>query len=471
MKTSELVKKLYKNDKGEPLILTPSQCELFDIIFKKKYPRNHIMTHTRYGKSYITALAILTRVSTFPEKWCIVAPSERKARIIMSYLIEHVFDNAYTQKRLEISKDKSLDRLRRERSSTRLTFKIGDRIGEVSILSAEARRTSDVEEALMGFGSPNLVEDEAALIPDVVHATAMRMLGDQPDNFLVKIGNPFRRNHFLRSYLNPKYHKFVVTYETSIKEGRLRPDFADEMKDEAFFDVMYECKFPDEDAIDNQGWVQLIRESELIAAMDKVPHFGEERIGIDPADSGGNSSVILKRSDGFAEILLRNSAIDTMQLCGHVHTLTKEGQTKYVDRVGVGAGVFSRLKEQGMNIFGVNAGEKVSDKRFYNKKAEMYWRLREWLKTGGRLDKKDEKHWRELLNIRYKIDSGGRIRIIPKIELMRQGIDSPDVADALALTFYNPFKVQLMSREEKRFYLHMKKKKLEGSQNYKLKMA
>jgi len=429
------------------------------------------MTHTQYGKSLITALAVLTRVSTFPEKWCIVAPSEKKAKIIMGYLIEHVFDNEYTKKKLEISKESSLDRLRRERSSSRLTFKVGDGIGEVSILSAEARRTADVENALMGFGSPNLIEDESALIPDVVHSTAMRMLGGYHDNYLFKIGNPFRRNHFLRSFNDPLYNKFIVDWERSVGEGRLMADFVEEMKKEAFFDIMYECKFPDEDMIDDQGWVALLKEAELVAALDDVPHFGEERLGVDPADSGANSSVMVKRSDGYAEILLRSASLDLMGLCGQVHQIGKKIDAKYIDKVGVGAGAYGRLKEQGVHIFGVNAGERSSDHRYYNKRAEMFWRLRDWIKAGGRLSKKDEVHWRELLNIKYKVDSSGKIKIIPKIELLRQGIESPDVADALSLTFYNPMRTQLISEDEKRFYLHMKKKGKLVNKNFKLKMA
>ena len=68
IKAKELVMELYKNDLGEPFELTDGQAEIFSIIFSKKYPRNHINTFTRFGKSETVSMAVLTRITTFPEK-------------------------------------------------------------------------------------------------------------------------------------------------------------------------------------------------------------------------------------------------------------------------------------------------------------------------------------------------------------------------------------------------------------------
>jgi len=64
----------------------------------------------------------------------------------------------------------------------------------------------------------------------------------------------------------------------------------------------------------------------------------------------------------------------------------------------------------------------------------MYWRAREWILRGGKLEKDDD--WKQLTKIKYKIaDSSGRIKIMSKEEMLKEGVDSPDVADAFALTF------------------------------------
>lgn len=72
-KLKQLVASLYKDSQGGNFILTDGQAEIFGLIFKKPYHRTHISCHTRYGKSDVISMAVLTRVSTFPEKWSIVA--------------------------------------------------------------------------------------------------------------------------------------------------------------------------------------------------------------------------------------------------------------------------------------------------------------------------------------------------------------------------------------------------------------
>lgn len=168
--------------------------------FEKQYPRVHCLTYTQYGKSLTIGLAVLTAISTFPEKWAIVAPSNKKAQIIMGYIIDHIFDNEYTASKFEISKGETRERIRRERRKDRINFKHSDgSLGEVFIISTEGRRTKDVLDALMGFGASQIIVDESSLIEDAQYFGILRMLGGQKENFLCEIGNAMRRNHFYRS--------------------------------------------------------------------------------------------------------------------------------------------------------------------------------------------------------------------------------------------------------------------------------
>lgn len=436
-----MVRRLYKNDKGEPFEMTDKQIEIFDLIFKKKYPRNQIETYTQYGKSEIISMAVLTRASTFPEKWVIIAPSKEKARIIMRYLIKHIFENHHTFTRFQIGKEESLERIRREQSKDRVTFKTDYGIGEVFILSAEAKRKGeDAGNIMMGFGAPNEVEDESALIPDQIHAKGMRMLGGHKDNFLVKIGNPFKRNHFLRSHNDPKYKKIIVDYKQGIKEGRITPEFIDEMRGQAFFNVLYEVKFPKADAIDSKGYSQLLTEEELSRALiDDIQFFGEKRLGGDVAGGGKNYSVSIVRADNGAKLLYREKNPDTMSftgiMLGNMDDYGVKPDKTFIDSIGLGKGVSDRLREQKKGVKPVNVGEKPEDDEdFSNRRAQAYWRMAQWIKQGGKLvGTMDD--WRELLLIKYKVQSDKKIKIQPKEELFADGIPSPDVADALMLTF------------------------------------
>ena len=146
MKASD-VSKLFTDEYGRELILTKGQQDIFSTIIKRKYPRVNVICPTQFGKSLTTALGIVIRFLLYPEKWAIIAPQEKKARIIMNHLIDHIFDDPYFYSKLEI--DEPLERLRRERSKNRLTSKVG---GEVFIATGDARNRQRVKESLMGFG-------------------------------------------------------------------------------------------------------------------------------------------------------------------------------------------------------------------------------------------------------------------------------------------------------------------------------
>lgn len=449
---------MFLNDAGGPLELTPTQLELFEIIFGRKHKRVHLMAHTRWGKSLITALAVLLRVASHREKWAIVAPSTAKAKIIMGYIIDHTFDNEYTKQKLMLEEGESIEHLRRERSRNRLTFRIPDKgIGEVFILSADARNKQLAGDALMGFGAPSVVLDEAALIDDDIEAKIFRMLGDQMDNFYLKIGNPFRRNHFLRDFRDPNFYKMNIDYTVGLKEGRLTQEFIDEARKKPHFNVLYENKFPESEAVDSQGWSQLITDKEYENALVSLPQvawFGDRLLGHDVARGGRSFNTWVLRTKNYATIIGKNQDPDLMSVTGTTIRLGKEydilSENWFIDDIGTGGGEVDRLREQGFNPHAVVLSNKAVDFiRFENKRAENCWRLKQWINEGGKLDANCD--WSEILNIKYKArDSTGRLQIMPKDMMLKQGIESPDTFDALMLTFDEyPYNVGEVMIQEK----------------------
>lgn len=455
-----LVKLLYKDEEGKELILTDSQCEIFDEIFSRKNKRVHVMAHTRFGKSFVVALAVLTRISVYPEKWAIVAGTGKQSRIIIGYIIEHIFDNEVMRSKLEIGKDESLDRLRRERSKNRIVLKHTDgTFGEVFVASVDSRNKERSGNAVMGIGAANVIEDESSLIDDQMESKIFRMLGDSTDNFLCKIGNPFFKNHFYKSYTDSNYKKINIKYDTGIKEGRLTEEFIGEAKKKPNFSILYENEFPDDTMIDDKGWSNLITDKELgIALVDipKVAWFGELKMGVDVARGGGCENVWVMKSKNFATIIGRNEDNDLMSVAGTTIRLGYENNINSsnwnIDDLGCGGGVNDRLKEQGYGVNAViNSNRPRDGERFENRRAENYWKLKEWLNTGGKLDPKFD--WSQLLNIKYKAkDSSGRIILMSKDEMRKNGIDSPDIADALANTFDKDY----YSEEELEIYEQIK---------------
>lgn len=476
--TLQKVKVLFKNEKGEPMELTPQQCELFNAVFKRKHSLNHVMNHTRWGKSMVLGLAVLARISTFPEKWSIVAPSTDKARIIMDYIIQHAFDNEYIKSKLEIEKGESLESLRRKRTKDRINFKHSDgTIGEVFIIGVDSSNKVKAGEAVMGFGASNVILDEAALVDDEMEGKVFRMLADNSaDYFYMKIGNPFTRGHFLKSYRDPRYWKMNMTYKDGIEEGRLTQDFIEMAKTKPNFDILFENKFPAADMVDKDGWTPLLTDEELEAAFvdELIPIFGQKRVGLDVAEGGGNFNSYVLRGENLALVLRKDQEKNLMTTVGNATLILKKLDIPYselyIDAIGVGSGVADRFLEQRMNIKRIKVSSNALDSAsFYNLRAESYWRLREWIKAGGKLKRHPD--WWQLTSIRYKVrDSSGTLIMMSKDEMRKKGIESPDTADALMLTFSFPKTYAAQAQLERRAR-KISRKVSSGNGGYNMKMS
>lgn len=111
----------------------------------------------------------------------------------------------------------------------------------------------------------------------------------------------------------------------------------------------------------------------------------------------------------------------------------------YVDNFGEGANVGQEIavatKGQ-VAVIPVNVGMLPLDERYLNLRAEAYWRLREWLRGHGEL--LEGKGWEELLTIRYRAELNGKLRMMSKKDMRSEGYKSPNIADALMLTFVTP---------------------------------
>lgn len=450
----QLVRQMYKNEDGSPVELTPLQCCIFAIIAMKLHPRVHCMIFTRYGKSFVVALAVLTRVSTFPEKWAIVSGSKEKAKIIMGYINAHIFDSEYTASKFRMERGDSAEAIRRNRNKNHISFDVGNNLlGEVFVCSAK--------EAI-GHGASNIIEDESSLIDNDDHSLVLRMLGDNPDNnFLFKIGNPFNRNHFLDSYNDPKYLKLVIDCYQGLSEGRMSMSVIEENKPFSFFGVLYECKFPSAESVDAKGWSYLLTEEDIkraVARWQTAEHYGKKRLGNDIARGGRNFNVWALRGENYATILKKNNEPDLMVVAGqNVAFMREHGideENVSLDDVGVGGGVTDRMREEGFkNINAVKEGAKATEMvvrynpktrreepmpEFANMRAQLYAGkngLANWVKRVGALD--PDIDWSELTRIRYKKNPQGLTIIESKDDMRKRGEESPDVADGLMLTFYD----------------------------------
>lgn len=439
----------FSNELGQEIKWTEGQKEIMSPIINlgirgKKYIQ--IETPTRFGKSSAIAAAILMRC-TKQEQWAIVAGTSEKAQIIMDYFIDYALEN-------EVSRELlggfiAVDKLKQERSRRNLSFASGF---EVRVFSADSRNKQATGNAIMGMGAPFVVLDEASLVDDSIESKVFRMIaGFSTTNHLyVKIGNPFYRNHFLKSHNDPDFHLIWMDYQRGIEEGRFTAEYIEKARKKPNFNVLYDVKFPDPSAVDEKGWSNLLTEEDIEAVMvEQGSGFGFLKVGVDPSGEGTNYNSIIGRWRNYAKILLKERIIDQFKMTEWIVEWKKDlirtqsimPSGYFVDRIGVGEGYYQTMLQSLENVMGVNVGMTAQNKEeFVNLRAEAFWRLREDIK-GKRLHLEKSEDWLQLAQIKYRTKlegKRGKIEIMSKEEMLREGIQSPDIADGLMLTYVTP---------------------------------
>jgi hypothetical protein len=109
----------------------------------------------------------------------------------------------------------------------------------------------------------------------------------------------------------------------------------------------------------------------------------------------------------------------------------------FVDVVNIGAGVVDRLFELGYRsgVIEVNGSAKASDGKCFNKRTEMWAKMAKWLERGGAIpDDRDLKE--DLCSVEYGYANRSNLLQLERKEEVKKRLgNSPDCADALALTF------------------------------------
>jgi hypothetical protein len=208
-----------------------------------------------------------------------------------------------------------------------------------------------------------------------------------------------------------------------------------------FFDIFYECKFPEENYIDSEGYMNLWTYDFLKAMFDRsvTPDFKEKFMGND-IGGGGDKSVGVLRTANYGRIYFKNNSRNTMTVCGEIKNIIDtekiDKSNVYIDDLNIGNGVSYRLQEQNYNIKGINVGNAAEDNSKYaNKKAEAYFRFADWLLNTKNKVEYDDELLEEMLTIRYRRNSSGKLQIEPKENLRIRGVSSPNIVDSYALTF------------------------------------
>jgi len=178
------------------------------------------------------------------------------------------------------------------------------------------------------------------------------------------------------------------------------------------------------------------------ARLRRTERFSHEPLilGVDVARFGDDLSVIAVRKGRDASTYpwkkFRN--LDTMQLASRVSEAMSEykADAVFVDGGGVGGGVVDRLRQLSVNCIEVNFGQKADDARYFNKRAQMWGRMKDWFNGGAIPDNREL--YDDLIGVEYGYTITNQIQLEKKEDMKKRGLASPDFGDALALTFAYP---------------------------------
>jgi hypothetical protein len=163
-------------------------------------------------------------------------------------------------------------------------------------------------------------------------------------------------------------------------------------------------------------------------------------IGCDPARYGDDRTAIVWRR-GRVVVRVRTLAKkNTMQVAGILAKIIKDERPLkvFIDIVGLGVGIYDRLEEMGYGetVVGVQASESADeDDLYYNKRAECWVRMRDWFAAKPVRIPDDDSMQADIVEPGYTYDSHSRIKIEKKEDIKKRGGLSPDIADALSITF------------------------------------
>jgi phage terminase large subunit len=292
------------------------------------------------------------------------------------------------------------------------------------------------------------VLEEAGGIPDAVAATAEAGLATGIETKLIAVGNPtMLEGPLYRASKSDGKTWYVVNItgdpDDPKRSSRVSKDWAREQiaefgRDNPWVLVNVFGRFPP------SSLNVLLGPEEVEAAMKRrykpeEYQMSQKRLGIDVAREGDDRTAMAPRQGlrMWPLIILRNASGPAIAARAG---LAKQNWNWEVccfdDTGGWAASAQDAMMQAGLTPMPVNFAGKADDPRYLNRRAEMHFRLAQWVKRGGWLPE-DMELKRELCAPTF-VYQNGRFQIEDKKQIKSRLGFSPDKADSACLTFALP---------------------------------
>lgn len=492
--------------------LDPDQNEILHSAQHNR--RTSVRSGNARGKDYVAAVAAASfLLLNYPSKVILTAPTGRQVTAIMMAEIKSLYAKAQRNSPFPLGGRVLNDMIKFEDDVHYLIgFKAGDK----------------ATENWSGFHSPNImvVVTEASGIDDITFNAIEGVL--QGNSRFLIVYNPNNLvGEAYRSSRSPQYAKFRLNCMNAPnvvnKLAMIKGEITEKQYKKLHIPGQVDFEWVNE-KIEKPGWVTMIPKADakgldfewlgkwytpndlfrikvlgefpdedeftlvpiawIEAAFDRWDEImakGFEktsdplRLGVDIAGMGRDNSIFTHRYGDvvteykFMPVWKKTPTIH-MEIAGIVaQYLGNPATYAFLDTIGEGAGVFSRLREQKYtNAISAKASfnakglvDETGVRKFANMRAFMYWSLRDRLNPvfGHNFAlPRNDMLLEELSEMTFELDSQGRIQIEAKEDIIERLNRSPDIADSVALTFFpeafEPTRVAGKKASKDRFGLH-----------------
>lgn len=296
---------------------------------------------------------------------------------------------------------------------------------------------------------PFVLLDECGDMPPTVGQKASQIFtGGVVDGLIAAAGNPTSTTGLLHTIATTERDLWVIITITADPDDRKRTPRVDiahardmikrHGRDNPWVMATILGLFPP------HGFNTLLSVDEVEAAMRRAVkpdayNWSQKRLGIDVARFGDDRTVIFPRQGLMAFRPVEMRKVRTTDIAARVMMAKSKwkSEMEFIDDTGHwGHGVIDNMFAAGFSPHGVQFHGPAFDPRYKNRRVEMWLEMAEWVKRGGCLPNIAELVG-ELTTPTYTFVNGKFVLEDKDLVKKRLG-RSPDLADALGLTFAIP---------------------------------
>lgn len=303
--------------------------------------------------------------------------------------------------------------------------------------------SADNEESLQGGHAENyiILADEASAIDENIFDVLQGTLGTGSGGRFIMTANPIRNSgRFYEVFSKQSVIWHRITFD-AFNSAQINQSWIDEMaefygEDSDRYKVRVLAQFPR--ASEEQFIPVDIVEQAMARTLHSSAYHGFEKVmGVDIARFGSDSTVFVIRQGPKLLDYKEYRGLDTTEVASHLvdyyHMHKPSGI--YIDAIGIGAGVFDQCKNFGLPVIEIVVSNRSSDpKQYFNLRSQLWGEMRQWLHNECDIVDTHEL-MSQLCGMTYSYNVKLQMQLANKKDMKKQGLKSPDIADALSLTF------------------------------------